>query len=269
MIRDWVWDSLASLAYGLALLTVIFVPLERGFWARRQRVFRPEFVTDLAFLAGQYLVFSAAITAVLQVLHTRAHAVEALASLHARVAALPIVVQAIAAVVLGDLVVYWFHRACRRFDFLWRFHAVHHSVEHLDWLAAHREHPLDGLITQLCINLPGILIGIRFDVLGPLVLFRGVWAIFIHANVRLPVGPFKYLFGAPELHRWHPARVPTTRHNFANLAPYLDVLFGTYHCPDDAREPYALGLVDPWPRRYLAQLVRPFGVGSLSTMRRE
>src|SRR5258706_60009 len=47
-------------------------------------------------------------------------------------------------VLLADLSCYFFHRACHRFDFLWSFHAVHHSAVEVDWLAAHREHPLDG-----------------------------------------------------------------------------------------------------------------------------
>jgi sterol desaturase/sphingolipid hydroxylase (fatty acid hydroxylase superfamily) len=88
-------------------------------------------------------------------------------------------------------------------------------------------------------------------------VFRALWAIFIHSNVRLPLGPLRLLLGAPELHHWHHARVATTRHNFANLAPYLDVLFGTYHRPRGP-EDYPLGLPTPWPRRYLAQLARPF-----------
>ena len=45
-----------------------------------------------------------------------------------------------------------------------------------------------------------------------------------------------------------------------NLAPYLDLLFGTYHRPRGP-ETYPLGLTEPWPRRYLAQLARPFRPG--------
>lgn len=133
---------------------------------------------------------------------------------------------------------------------------MHHSAEHLDFLAAHREHPLDGVVTQICINLPGMLLDLPFAALGGLIAFRGLWAIFIHSNVRLPLGPLRLLFGAPELHHWHHARVSVTRHNFANLAPYLDRMFGTSHRPRDP-ETYPLGLTESWPRRYLAQLVRP------------
>ena len=38
---------------------------------------------------------------------------------------------------------YWGHRLSHTVPFLWRFHAVHHSIEQMDWLAAGRLHPLD------------------------------------------------------------------------------------------------------------------------------
>jgi sterol desaturase/sphingolipid hydroxylase (fatty acid hydroxylase superfamily) len=238
----------------LGLLALVFVPLERIFPARRgQPALRPEWRIDLAFFLGGYLLFAGLTLAALQAVHLALPDM----SITTWSAGLPLWSRAALALFLGDLLTYWFHRACHTYEFLWRFHAVHHSAEHLDFLAAHREHPLDGIVTQLCINLPGMLLGLPFAALGGLIAFRGLWAIFIHSNVRLPLGPLRVLFGAPELHHWHHARVPVTRHNFANLAPYLDVLFGTYHRPPDP-ETYPLGLTHAWPRRYLAQLVRPF-----------
>src|SRR4051812_5922537 len=86
------------------------------------------------------------------------------------------------------------------------------------------------------------------------VAFRGLWAIYIHANVRLPTGPLRLLIGAPELHHWHHDR-DRDAGNYANLSPLMDLLFGTYRCPD--REPAAFGLKHPGPRTYLGLLVRP------------
>src|SRR5687767_13456185 len=123
---------LYTVLVNLAVLAAIFVPLERVFPARAQRIVRPQLVLDGCFFVGQYLVTTTAILAVLRALtplHTRALA-----------DASP-VVQVAAALIAGDFVVYWFHRACHRFELLWRFHAVHHTSEHLDWVAAHREHP--------------------------------------------------------------------------------------------------------------------------------
>ena len=179
---------------------------------------------------------------------------------------MPLWLQGLAVVVLGDVLVYWFHRACHTFGPLWRIHAIHHSAESLDWLAAHREHPLDGVLTQLCANLPAMLMGFDVFQLSALAAFRGMWSIFIHSNVRVPLGPLRWLFGAPELHHWHHARDERVNHNgsllappganYANTAPWLDVLFGTHHVPD--RTDYALGLREPIPGGYFAQLWYPF-----------
>jgi sterol desaturase/sphingolipid hydroxylase (fatty acid hydroxylase superfamily) len=247
--------GLALLAF--VLLGAVYTALERTFPARPlERFPGPAWRTDACFFFGQYLVFSSVALVVLAFVHRSVDA-HPPALLRAAFADLPLVARAAIAVVLGDVLVYWFHRACHRFDFLWRFHAVHHSVERLDWLAAHREHPLDGVFTQLCQNLPAMVLGLPFDVLAVLVTFRGVWAIFIHSNVQLPLGPLRVLFGAPELHHFHHQRTRETAHNFANLAPFLDILFRTYHRPRGP-ETYPLGLTEPFPAGYLAQLVEPF-----------
>lgn len=250
--------ALMAAAASLLLLAAVFVPLERAFPARPgQRVWRRDLVVDACFFLGQYLLFSSASIAVLTWLSP--HLVGPTA-LIAPVAALPLLVRAALALLLGDVVVYFWHRACHAVPVLWRFHAVHHSSEELDWLAAHREHPLDGMTTQLAVNLPGIVLGIPLEILAPVAVFRGMWAIFVHANVRMPLGPLRMMFGAPELHHWHHARDAATTHNFANLAPWLDWLFGTYHCPDidDDEERFALGITTPWPRPWWAQLLKPF-----------
>ena len=90
---------------------------------------------------------------------------------------------------LSDFLIYWGHRLQHRVDFLWRFHSIHHSAEHLDWLAAHREHPLDTLYTILIVNLPVFVLGFPIESLACFAAFRGLWAIYIHANVRFPLPP--------------------------------------------------------------------------------
>jgi sterol desaturase/sphingolipid hydroxylase (fatty acid hydroxylase superfamily) len=102
-----------------------------------------------------------------------------------------------------------------------------------------------------------MLLGVPFELLAVLVSFRGAWSILIHSNVRLSLGPLRLLLGAPELHHFHHARVERTAHNFGNLAPWLDVVFGTYRRPV-SEETYELGLGEAWPKGYLAQLVEPF-----------
>jgi sterol desaturase/sphingolipid hydroxylase (fatty acid hydroxylase superfamily) len=102
-----------------------------------------------------------------------------------------------------------------------------------------------GSLTQLAMNLPALVLGLELSGLAWLIVFRGVWAAFIHSNVRRPICPLRYLIGAPELHHWHHARAERTEHNFSNLAPWTDLVFDTYHCPPHQR--HVLGIpVSPY-----------------------
>jgi sterol desaturase/sphingolipid hydroxylase (fatty acid hydroxylase superfamily) len=244
-----------AMAASLLVLVVVFVPLERLFPARRgQRVLRAGLGVDALFFAGAYMVWSGVSMATLGAVQGGLAGTVPAAL---RPGAIPVGFACLLAVVLGDVLVYWFHRACHAWEPLWHFHAVHHSAEELDFLAAHREHPVDGILTQLCQNLPAFLLGVPIGPLAAIAALRGMWAVFVHSNVRLPLGPLRWILGAPELHHWHHARLPQTTHNFANLAPWIDVVFGTHHLPG-GEERYPLGLTDPWPRGYVAQLVHPF-----------
>lgn len=250
-------QRLISLGLALIMLPAVFWPLERLFPARAgQRWLRPQLLTDLAFMAGQYLLWPALVLELLLRLDGLFDLIVP-SAVRGSFGALPAALQVLLVVALGDVGVYWFHVACHRVSWLWRFHAVHHSSRHLDWLAAHREHPLDGLLTQLVLNAPAMLLGIDPTLLGWLVGLRGVWAIFIHSNARLPLGPLRYLLGAPELHHWHHLETRETKHNFANLAPWTDLLFGTYHAPPGGDETWPLGIPGEEPKSYLRHLVDP------------
>lgn len=242
--------TLASALGGFVVLALMFWPLERSYPARHQPLLRPAFALDLTFFLGQYLVWN---LVALLALTWLSRELRALVPVAWQLGS-PTVLGAVLVVLLGDVAVYWFHRASHSWAWLWRFHAVHHSVEHLDWLAGHREHPLDGLLTQLMVNVPALLLGFPLEWLSPLIVFRGLWAVFIHSNVQLPLGPLKWLFGAPEWHRWHHARSAPAQ-NFGNLAPWTDFVFGTHATAPD--ETYPLGLEGARSATYLEHLVHP------------
>ncbi len=235
------------------ILLAIFSPLEKYFPARVQKFFRPAWFTDLCFFLGQYLIWGALVFAALAFLAPWIMGLVP-ASFRSIVHTQALWLQAIEIILLSDLFIYWGHRIQHRVPFLWRFHAVHHSAEHLDWLAAHREHPLDTIYTVGLINLPAFLLGFDLSTLAAFTAFRGIWAIYIHSNVRLPLGPLRMLIGAPELHHWHHAKERFAG-NYANLSPLMDLLFGTYRHPD--HEPAELGLAEPFPRSYPGQLLYP------------
>src|SRR5262245_49690492 len=235
-------------------LAVLFWPLEKVFPARKQRLIRPHWWTDLAFFLGQYVVWGGCVLALLHLFRGWLDGVVP-AGFRAAVQAQPWWWQAVEVILMSDLCVYWGHRLQHRVEFLWQFHSIHHSAEHLDWLAAHREHPLDTVYTMSLINLPAFILGFPLETLAGLLAFRGLWAIYIHSNVRLPLPALRVLFGAPELHHWHHARERDSG-NYANISPLMDVLFGTYRCP--SHEPAAFGVAEPMPRTYLGHMLHPF-----------
>ncbi len=235
-------------------LCLVFWPLEKVFPANRgQRLFRPAWFMDLCFFLGQYLIWNGLVFWILIRFGGWIDAVMP-RGFRGAVAGQPWWLQAIEVIVLSDFFIYWGHRFQHRVGFLWRFHCIHHSAEHLDWLAAHREHPIDTVYTMGLINLPAFVLGFPLETLTALIAFRGIWAIYIHSNVRLPIGPLRVLIGAPELHHWHHDR-DRDAGNYANISPLMDVIFGTYRCPD--HEPASFGINEPISRNYLGQMLHP------------
>lgn len=252
-------NLLASWLTSAVVLASVYWPLEWAWPAREgQRWLRARVGTDALFFTGQYLLWNGLSIGVLVGLRARVAESGSLAGLWSAFETLPFLLRALIVLLLGDLSVYWFHRASHHFELLWRFHAVHHTAEHLDWLAAHREHPVDGVLTQLFINLPGIVLGFDFATISAFIVFRGLWAIFIHSNVRLPLGPLAFLFGSPQWHRWHHAKFPGVVTNFANLSPWCDFLFRTHHRGVEGNETFVMGVPEAWPASYPGQLLAPF-----------
>jgi sterol desaturase/sphingolipid hydroxylase (fatty acid hydroxylase superfamily) len=248
--------GLAAVAVALGGMLLLFGPLEWAFPAwRGQPRLRRGVVTDLAFFLGQHLVFSSLVVAILAAVLEPLRSFAPLEVVREPFAQMPVLWRGVVALVLGDLLIYWGHRLQHRSEWLWRFHGVHHTAERLDFLAAHREHPIDGIYTRLLVNLPAIALGLPFAEIMGLITFRGLWATFIHANVRIPVGPLRMLIGSPRLHHQHHA-LSRNAGNYANLAPWIDWVFGTYRCPP--RSPDRVGTDEPWPQTYLGLLVHPF-----------
>ncbi|MNU76503.1 Fatty acid hydroxylase superfamily protein [compost metagenome] len=238
----------------LLFLVLLFVPMERVFPAKKgQTFFRKRWLLDLSFFLGQYLLWNSLLIWFLYYLHS---VVDTLmpGSIVNAIHTQPLWLQAIEVLILSDFLIYWGHRLQHQVDFLWRFHKVHHTAETMDWLAAHREHPLDTIYTVGLINLPVFLLGFDLNAIMIIVAFRGIWAIYIHSNVRLNIGFVQKIIGSPALHHWH-HDLERDRGNYSNVSPLMDLLFGTYVCPD--HEPEKFGIKEEFPQNYLGQLFVP------------
>jgi sterol desaturase/sphingolipid hydroxylase (fatty acid hydroxylase superfamily) len=246
----------SNILFGLAILAVIFIPLERLFALHPRRVLRPGWRTDVV----HYLVNGAALKVGLVVSVVVVGSVLRAfvpAPLRLGIAASPTWVQIVAGFAITTVGGYAGHRAAHEVPLLWRFHRVHHSIRDLDWLAANHLHPLDETFGRSAAVLPLYALGFGRVSLGAFVILITVQAIFIHANVRMNFGPVRWLIATPQFHHWHHAREPRAYNtNYAGEFPVLDALFGTLYLPAD-RWPAQYGIDESEPTGYLRQLAWP------------
>ncbi len=250
----------SGIVFGLVVLAVIFIPLERLFALHPRRVLRRGWRTDLV----HYLVNGAAlkiglVASVVMVGSVLRAFVPA--PLRLGIAASPGWVQIVAGFAITTVGGYAGHRAAHEVPQLWRFHRVHHSIRDMDWLAANHLHPLDETFGRSAAVLPLYALGFGRLSLGAFVILITVQAIFIHANVRMSLGPLRWVVATPQFHHWHHAREPQAYNtNFAGEFPVLDALFGTLYLPAD-RWPAQYGIDEVEPDGYLRQLAWPFRAG--------
>ncbi len=245
----------------VAVLFALVVPFERLFPRHRQRLRRPQLGTDLAYaLAGPLLGGIGAACAVVVAVVSLAW----IPGLAARplVALIPAPVLPVVALVLFDLVIYWTHRWYHEVPVLWRFHAIHHSPRHMDWISGFRNHPLDGtLVAPAFVFL--LAAGFGPELTGVLAIVQLVLGIFLHANVRWRLRPLHRIVITPEFHHWHHANeAGAINSNYSVFLPAWDLLFGTYFMPRH-RRPQRYGVDEYIPDGIVAQLRHPLrGAGN-------
>lgn len=242
----------------LLLLAAVFVPLERLFALHSgQRILRRQWFNDVVYFAlnGSIIGLGTTILAISTIVAAQALVPE---SFQQAVAGQPYWLQTLEVILLADLGFYAAHFAFHKVPFLWKFHAVHHSIEELDWLAAHRVHPVDQILTKSASLLPIFAAGFSTEAIATFAVIYGWHSILLHANVRLNIGPLRWLVASPQFHHWHHANQPEAfDKNFAGQLAILDVIFRTAYLPSGA-VPVRYGTDDPVPDSYLRQLLYPF-----------
>jgi sterol desaturase/sphingolipid hydroxylase (fatty acid hydroxylase superfamily) len=250
---DWfILDLLGS--------TVLFVVIEKLFpLYRGQSVFRFEWQTDMKHFAVNHFIVGLALLIVNFLIH---HAFGWLVSSHFQqmVASIYFVPQLLLCVLVADMAQYWTHRAYHEVPFLWRFHAVHHSVKTMDWLAGSRQHMFELIFTRVCVLAPLYVLGFSEAVMNAYIIVVGFQAVFNHANVHLPWGPVKYVLVTPDFHHWHHASDDEAiDKNYSAHYAFLDYLFGTAVKGTKQQFPEKYGVVgDYMPEGFIRQQLFPF-----------
>ena len=175
-------------------------------------------------------------------------------------AEMPLWAQALTFLIVSDFLTYWIHRLYHGAQ-LWRYHAVHHSSEDLDWISAARFHPINILFGTIIVDVALLLAGISPNVM----LYVG------HAPPRprplcMPIS----------IGRWgrsvtsSPARSSTAgttpRPTAAALrispAPsrYWDLMFGTFYMPEASCRTPTVSTTKRSRKSFGGQMLYPFSL---------
>jgi len=245
-----------SALFAVAFLFVVSWPLERFFRRHPVPVRRLALRTDLAYAAAQPAIQFVGVVVGFIV---GGLSLAWLPGLLVRpwIATLPPLAQMIGGVLVFDLLVYWAHRWGHTVPLFWRFHSVHHSTKHLDWVSGFRGHPLDGIFIAPAV---AFLLGAGIDnrVTGGLAILQFFVGIGAHLNVRFKLRLLWPVVMTPEFHHWHHELAKEANHsNYSTFLPLWDIVFRTYRMPRDQR-PQRYGINGPMPDGILQQLAFPF-----------
>jgi sterol desaturase/sphingolipid hydroxylase (fatty acid hydroxylase superfamily) len=253
---DWfILDLLGS--------SMIFILIEKLFPLHRdQPVFRPGWQTDFTHFIVNHLLVGLALLIVNFAIH-RLFGWLVWPPLQKWVGGLPFFAALVLVLLVADLVQYWTHRAYHEIPLLWRFHAVHHSAEYMDWMAGSRLHLFELLTTRVSILGVLYVLGFSQAVTDVYIVIVGFQAVFNHANVRLPGifgrAPLKWLIVTPDFHHWHhSSEREAIDRNYAAHFAFIDYLFGTA-VKSDRRFPGKYGVLgDYMPPGFVRQQLFPF-----------
>jgi sterol desaturase/sphingolipid hydroxylase (fatty acid hydroxylase superfamily) len=255
---DW-YFGLDWMLLDLLLMTVIFIPIELFFPKNsNQTKFHKEWQTDLVYfvISHLFIQFFGIITQKPAVLFFGWIGLD---KVHNWIQQLPVVIALFLAFFTTDFFQYWAHRIFHNHIYLWRFHSVHHSTQHMDWLAGSRTHFIDIFFTRAMTFIPLYVLGFSHTVFSVYIIFIAIHAVLIHANTRINFGFLKYIFTTPQYHHWHHCEDPKYYgKNFASVFPCIDMLFGTYYLPGKIW-PEGTGVHEAqYPKGFIKQTIYPF-----------
>jgi len=170
----------------------------------------------------------------------------------------PMWAQVCLGVVAAEFGLYWAHRLGHVTAFVWRFHAVHHSVTKLWFLNTGRFHFVDSLMSIVIGMLILVVLGAPLDVMKWLSAVAAFIGMLTHCNVEMRFGWINYVFNTPALHRWHHSKdLKEGNRNYGENVMIWDHVFGSFYNAN-YRPPTDIGMKDYMPRAFGKQIIWPF-----------
>ena len=237
-------------------------------WRKNQPAIRAHFWLDIFYLFWNYFLFALVAYNALSMVGVQLFndflglfGITNLVAVH--VASLPGWLQLVMIFVLRDFMQWNIHRMYHHVGWMWEFHKVHHSTEQMGFAALLRYHWMENILYRTLEYIPLAMIGFGITDFFIVHIFTLITGQLGHANVKINLGYFKYLFNGPQMHLWHHAKqLPEGYNHGINYGITLsvwDYLFKTNYWPsDDENLPIGLPNNEKFPEDFVGQTVRPF-----------
>lgn len=253
--------------YGLILISLVVWGLELAFpWRKQQKAFRKDFWLDGFYMFFNFFLFAIAIAGFYKLIEIGLDSVGLTTSSLVLIdmSAWPMWAQLVVFFIVLDFVQWVTHVALHRFEWMWRFHQVHHSVEEMGFAAHLRYHWMENIFYKPLKTLGVMVLG-GFEPEQAYIVHFFAIAVghFNHANIHITWGPLRYIFNNPVMHLWHHVYdLPKGRKygiNFGITLSLWDYIFKTAEIPkDDPNIKLGYPGVEKMPQSFVKQLVYGF-----------
>ena len=272
---NWTLDSILfkvpwynNYFWGLIVISLVVWLLEIIFpWRKNQSFIRKDFWMDGFYMFFNFFIFSILISGDYKALGILFNEIgittKSLAVFN--ISNWPIGLQLVIFFVILDFVQWLTHILLHKYEVLWRFHKVHHSVKEMGFAAHLRYHWMENILYKPLKTLGVMVLGGFEPEQAYIVHFIAITIGHLnHANIRITWGPFKYILNNSVMHLYHHMKaLPENKPkgiNFGISLSIWDFLFKTSYVPDDNGE-IELGFSNEenFPKGFFSQLFTGFG----------
>ena len=158
---------------------------------------------------------------------------------------LPLWAKLIVGLLLLDLLgAYTPHWVEHHVKWMWQFHAIHHTDQHVDVTTANRHHPGESVIRFVFTIIATIVVGAPIWLIMLYQSMSVVLSQYNHSNIQMPKAIDRILvlfICTPNMHHvHHHYRMPYSDTNYGNIFSFWDRIFGTYIEVDNSKLKYGL-----------------------------
>nr|WP_286174912.1 sterol desaturase family protein [Cytophaga sp. FL35] len=163
-----------------------------------------------------------------------------------------------------DFVQWFTHILLHRYEVLWQFHKIHHSVKEMGFAAHMRFHWMENVLYKPLKTFGVMILGGFEPEQAYIVHFMAITIGHLnHSNIKITWGPLKYILNNSVMHLYHHAYTLPENHrygvNFGISLSLWDYIFKTNYIPEESGK-VALGFQgdDEIPQSFWGQLFYGF-----------